>query len=282
MADLATSGPWPLIGLWQGPTVDQLDALRTAGLPVIADQNDVGLARLDDPILVGWLQQDEPDNAQSDGAGGYGPCIEPAEIIARYERMRVALGVDRLREWTRGEKPVWTVIETTHISADVMPTPDQVRAEVWMSLIHGVTGIFYFAHEWQPRIREAGLLYSPETRDAVATLNRQIVDLAPVLNSPSMPDGVRVTSSNPDVPVDVVVKRHDGWMYVLAVAMRDGATEATFTLPVGHLGGLVEVIGESRAISSAGATFRDAFTGYAVHLYRVRTEWWLALPWLTP
>jgi hypothetical protein len=326
----------------------QLDGLRAAGMPVIADQNDLALAHLDDPILVGWLQQDEPDNAQPDGSGGYGPCIEPVDVIARYERMRaadpsrpvllnlgqgvahdydrpyvgrgsacarrweqypeyvkgadivsfdiypvtspydhirgdlwrVALGVDRLREWTGREKPVWTVIETTHISSDAMPTPDQVRTEVWMALIHGATGFLYFAHEWQPRFREAGLLYYPEMRDAVAGLNRQIHDLAPVLNSPTVPDGVAVSSSNPDVPVDVMVKRHGGWTYVLAVAMRDSTTEATFILPDGRLTAPVDVIGESRTIMPAGAAFRDAFAGYAVHLYRVPARWWLAMPWV--
>lgn len=76
------------VGLWQGPTEDQLATLKQFGMRTICDQNDVGLAHRDDPIIMGWLQQDEPDNAQPDGNGGYGPPVEPSEIIQRYENMR--------------------------------------------------------------------------------------------------------------------------------------------------------------------------------------------------
>ncbi len=337
------------VGLWQGPTPAQLDALRVAGMPVIADQNDVTLARLDEPVLVGYLQQDEPDNAQADGAGGYGPCIDPAEIIVRYETMRsrdpsrpvllnlgqgvahdldrpyvgrgsacaqrwdqypeyvkgadivsfdiypvtspydhiqgdlwrVALGIDRLREWTGDAKPVWAVIETTHINADVRPTPHDVRAEVWMALIHGARGLFYFSHEWQPTFRETGLLHYPEIREAVTALNRQILDLAPVLNGPTVTDGLQVTSQDADVPVDILVKRHGGWTYVFAVAMRDAPTVATFELADRRgATGSVDVMGEDRSVAMAAGSFRDSFDGYAVHLYRFRSPGRLALPWL--
>jgi hypothetical protein len=336
------------IGLWEGPTDAQLNALAAAGMPTIADQNAVGLAHRDDPTIAGWLQQDEPDNAQPDGAGGYGPCIAPAEVIARYQVQRandptrpvllnlgqgvawdldrpyigrgsacaakweqypeyvkgadivsfdiypvtspyehiqgnlwrVALGIDRLREWTKGEKPVWSVIETTHIDSTALPTPHQIRAEVWMSLVHGASGLFYFVHEWEPSFREAGLLHYPENRDAVAALNREIHALAPVLNSPSLAGGVTVSSTNSAVPIDTLVKRADGWTYVFAVAMRDAATDARFTLASGSGAAQVEVLGEDRVIALVDGSFRDTFAGYDVHLYRVQHKAPLALPWL--
>ncbi len=83
------------IGLWQGPTETQLAELKRAGMPVICDQNELALKRLDDPTIVGWLQQDEPDNAQSvtDPATGkqtWGPCVPPQRVVERYEQMRKA------------------------------------------------------------------------------------------------------------------------------------------------------------------------------------------------
>lgn len=74
------------IGLWQGPTTAQLDALRDAGMRVICEPNEVGLAYAPGTI-VGWMHQDEPDNAQP-AAMGYGAPIAPAEIARRYEAMR--------------------------------------------------------------------------------------------------------------------------------------------------------------------------------------------------
>jgi hypothetical protein len=83
------------VGLWEGPTEEQLAVLKSAGMPVVCEQNAVGLAHKADPMILGWLQGDEPDNAQEvkdpkTGQTGYGPCIPPSEVVARYERLRNA------------------------------------------------------------------------------------------------------------------------------------------------------------------------------------------------
>ena len=83
------------IGLWQGPTEEQLTALKAADMPVICEQNAVGLAHKADPTIVGWMHQDEPDNAQpvtdqATGKKGYGPCVPPARIVTDYARLRAA------------------------------------------------------------------------------------------------------------------------------------------------------------------------------------------------
>ena len=99
-----------------------------------------------------------------------------------------------------------------------------------MSLIHGSMGLIYFVHEWQPKFDEAALLHDPEMLRAVTAVNRQITELAPVLNSPTVSDAVRVSSSDPKVPVATMLKHHQGASYLFAVAMRSGDTTAAFTL----------------------------------------------------
>jgi hypothetical protein len=132
----------------------------------------------------------------------------------------VADGVSRLRKWSGGDKPVWNCIECTHISNPrTKPTPQQVKAEVWMSLVRGSRGLIYFVHQFKPRFIEAGLLADAEMTAQVGAINRQIHELAPVLNSPSLA-GVVVKSSNAEVPVEALVKRRDNTTYVFAVAMR--------------------------------------------------------------
>ncbi|MDP6556683.1 MAG: beta-galactosidase [Pirellulaceae bacterium] len=77
------------IGLWKGPTEEQLDALAQAGMPVVCHQNEVGLKHIDDPNIVGWMHGDEPDNAQSRGKGqGYGPPIPPETVRKQYDTLR--------------------------------------------------------------------------------------------------------------------------------------------------------------------------------------------------
>jgi hypothetical protein len=53
------------VGLWNGPTATQLSALRAAGMQAIATQNALALADGGDTI-IGWMHDDEPDNAQPD------------------------------------------------------------------------------------------------------------------------------------------------------------------------------------------------------------------------
>ncbi len=180
----------------------------------------------------------------------------------------VPQGVDRLRRWSGGKKDVWCCIETTGIDNEKRrPTPQQVRSEVWMALVHGARGIIYFAHEFKPKFIEAGLLADEEMARGVADINRQVRELAPALNSPDVA-GVSVASSKEGVPVDYVVKRHAGQTYLFSVAMRDAETAATFTLPdTGEA--RVEVLGEGRTVEAVGGRWEDRFSGYQVHLYKI-------------
>jgi hypothetical protein len=324
------------VGLWRGPTEEQLEALDRAGIRLICGQSERSLRFKDRPTIVGWMHGDEPDNAQSLGRGkGYGPPIPPERIVEGYRKIRqadperpvmlnlgqgvawdgwygrgvrtnhpedypqylkgcdiasfdiypashekeeiagnlwyVPQGVDRLRRWTEGRKDVWCCIETTRIdNVDRKPTPQQVRSEVWMALIHGARGIIYFAHQFKPTFIEAGLLADEEMARGVAAVNRQIHELAPVLNSPDAPGGASVASSEGRVPIDFVVKRLAGQTHLFTVAMRDLETTGTFRLPdQGNV--RVEVLGEGRTIEAVGGRWEDRFTGYQVHLYRIET-----------
>jgi hypothetical protein len=163
-------------------------------------------------------------------------------------------------------------MECTRISnPKAKPTPAQVKTEVWMSLIAGSQGIVYFVHQFKEAgsFIEAALLADKEMSEAVRKINAQIIELAPVLNSPTVPAGAAVTSSDKDVPVSLMVKQKAGATYVFAVAMRDAATRADFA--VKGLSGKMsaEVMGEDRKIDVAEGRFSDDFKGYEVHLYRI-------------
>ncbi|MEI6082679.1 MAG: hypothetical protein WCS70_00075 [Verrucomicrobiota bacterium] len=50
-----------IVDLYAGPTEKQLEIIRKAGMPVICKMNEVGLKNIDEPLIVGWLHDDEPD-----------------------------------------------------------------------------------------------------------------------------------------------------------------------------------------------------------------------------
>ncbi|MHC4206409.1 MAG: hypothetical protein ACYSTT_17290 [Planctomycetota bacterium] len=77
------------VGLWRGPTEEQLAELKKAGMNVICHQNKTALKHLDNTTIIGWMHGDEPDNAQSLGQDkGYGPPILPKKIIDDYHKIR--------------------------------------------------------------------------------------------------------------------------------------------------------------------------------------------------
>jgi hypothetical protein len=183
----------------------------------------------------------------------------------------VAKGVDRLVEWSGGRKLVWNCIECTRIgNGRVRATPAQVRAEVWMSLIHGSRGLIYFVHEFKPKFNEWALLDDPEMLAAVTAINRQIRELAPVLNSPTVKDAKVVSTLATAVPIDGMAKRHGGATYLFAVAMRNGAARGSFQLRGLPEKAKAEVIGEGRSLAVRDGRFEDDFQPYDVHLYRIR------------
>jgi hypothetical protein len=185
----------------------------------------------------------------------------------------VATGVDNLRLWSNAEKPITATIEASDINGGTRPTPAELRAEVWMALVHGAAGIQYFCHRFTPTFSETDCLEDAPTASALAELNGRIRTLAPVLNSPSVGNGATVASSVAGALIDVLVKRQGGATYVFAVDMRPIATTATFTLRAVPPSAHVEVLGEGRALpvgaSARGPTFTDDFPGYGVHLYEV-------------
>ena len=139
-----------------------------------------------------------------------------------------------------------------------------------MSLVRGSTGIIYFCHQFQPTSIEAGLLADSEMLAGVTAINKQIQELAPVLNSPTIDGRVTIESAAADVPVEALVKQQGNDLYVFAVGMRGSETSAAFQVS-GLKGDLkAEVLGEGRSVDVTAGRFTDRFAPWDVHLYRIR------------
>lgn len=192
----------------------------------------------------------------------------------------VARGVDRLRGWAGSQRIVWNCIECTRISnTKTKPTPAQVKAEVWMSIIHGSRGLIYFCHQFQPKFIEAGLLADEEMARAVGAINRQAQYLAAVINSSPVPDAVTVTLSSAEVSTEMgrllgprgialSARKHQGSVYVFAVRMEAAQARGKFQVAGMRGEGVVRVIGEDRTIRARDGRFEDDFAPHAVHLYQ--------------
>lgn len=184
----------------------------------------------------------------------------PLDVVAR--------GVEVLRAYSGDEKPVVAAVEATDIAGTGGPTPAQIRAEVWLALVHGAGGIQYFCHRMAPDVSETACLDDTETGDAMRNVNAEVTELAPVLNTPSLANAVTAVASPAVAVVDTMAKRSGGSTYLFAVSPQDGTVMAHFALTNGPESGTVEVIGERRTVPLTGGAFSDDFSPYGVHLYR--------------
>ncbi len=314
------------VGLWLGPTDEQLSAAVAAGMPVVCEQAGVWQAHLTNTTIQGWLQADSPDNAQEAADGSYTPCIEPSATQARYAEMvtadatrpvtlllgqgvaspdwegrgdctgrisdypgyaqaadilvnytyplnnghpieLVGTGIAKLNEYAGFTKPVIASIEASGIDGGERPTPHQLRAEVWLSLIQGAAGIQYFCHRMLPAFNDTDCLDNAATSAAMTRINQELTQLAAVLNSQSF--SMQPVSANASVPIQAVLKKRGNERYIFAAGAANGSTTARFTLSGVGEPTRIEVLGEGRDLVAVDGAFEDAFEAYAVHLYRL-------------
>jgi hypothetical protein len=320
------------VGLYEGPTEQQLAALVRQHMFAVAEQNDVGLKSVNRHIIKAWMQGDEPDNAQPIGLGRYGTCVPAAEVARRTQGMKardptrpvlINFGQGVANEFWRGRGPcngdqgyydiaiqgadilsydiypvgsatpqvkgrleyvargvinlvkraadgqsVWMALETTALDPTRRPTAAEVRAEVWMALIHGATGIFYFVHEFKPNFREDAIFRYPDIVEEVTRTNRLIKSLAAVLKSPSISGTIAVSSTT---PIATMVKVFENTIYIFAVAMQNSPSTVRITVGDGHDTN-ARVLGEARSLTVTDGVLEDSFEGYSVHLYQIPAQ----------
>jgi hypothetical protein len=201
------------------------------------------------------------------GADILGFWVYPVNEGLSFEA--VAEGTDNVLKWSNFTKPVFSIIEASSFDGVTRPTPAQIRAETWMALIHGAAGIEYYCHGWQPEQTDIDCLDDATTAAALKKQNQQLLDLAPLLNSPTVTNGLTVKTDKSGARIDTMLKRKGGTTYLFAIAMGGVATRGTFALARIPNEQTAEALGESRTIDVKNGTFSDDFEAYAVHLYRI-------------
>ncbi len=205
------------------------------------------------------------------------PNIDTAPGVINTNNGRVAANyawiIDRLRSLENpvGSRPVWAVVELgwpfteTAAQGARAITPPELRAAVWQSLIAGARGIVYFNHSFGGPCTTEHILRDPcyaAIRSMVTSVNAQITQLAPVLNSPSDPSWGTASAG-----IRTMTKVYNGTHYVFADSSDGNGHDATFAAPSGTV---ATVEGENRTIPITNGSFTDNFAdGNAIHIYRI-------------
>lgn len=201
----------------------------------------------------------------SEGADIISYDIYPVANYPNGEKLlySVADGIDSLKNWSNNKKPIWIWLEASDIRrSGSYVTPQQMRAEVWMTIIHGADGIGWFPQAFDPFF---WYVIPPELEVEMTNIAQTLQALAPVINS-SERDDVRVSMLTQG-RIDVSSRIDDNKLYFFAVNMMNKEVEAEFILPAQYSSSRFQVINEDRTVEISQGVFSEHFTPFEVHLY---------------
>lgn len=199
--------------------------------------------------------------------------------------------VTKMRKLVNDQKPVFSFVETNDFNpSDTKPgangangdkrgpTPDEVRAEIWVSIIRGARGVFYF-----PIQVGGGFNFNTTPAPVAAEIKKQnaiITSLAPVLQSAIDPKtGFTATmpvTSSPSVydPGSIIGtwRNTSQGKYVIvmnqSMARDFSSTNQTFTVS-GTSATSATVVGENRTVPIVNGKITDNFPSYVQHIYKM-------------
>ena len=255
--DYKAAGVNIYVNVWKGPTEKQLAQLREAGMPLICHMNDVGYKHRNDPMIIGWLQPDEPDilHANHGGwpelksrtkwsttVGQYQPPIHPDEIISRYKFLKA---VDPTR-------PVFVSLSFAVIYPNYGARGHRKgHSEDFKEYMKGLDIVAFDIYPGVHQYKKAAAKYWTVAK-GVVNLRKWAAGRLPVW-----------------VDIEAMVKRHDGATYLLTVRMENSPARGTFQVKGLPQKATAEVIGEKRTIEISSGKFTDDFEPLGVHLYRI-------------
>ena len=188
----------------------------------------------------------------------------------RYDVSLVGDPIDRIRSWT--DKPVFCYIETSDQKFNPKSTRgvtrDEVRAEIWVAIVHGVRGYVFFPEVVPPN--GVGSASDGTPADVAAELtvqNNTVTQLAPVLQGDINPTTLGAT-----VPAPLQAGWRDapsGRYFFVVNTKEDTLTNAAITLTGVDTATSASVFNESRTVTLAKGKLTDTFGAFAVHIYVV-------------
>ena len=179
--------------------------------------------------------------------------------------------VDKLKKAAGGNQATWLVAQgfawdhKQNPDNPLYPTYEEMRFMAYNAIIHDANGILYWGTHTMPQ--------PSEHWSNLKKVVRELGDLSEVLSSPTIENNLSLEYEEMgfsiDSGVEVLIKNHDGIMYILAANTSVGPAKVTFSnLPASARS--LEVLSEGRNLDVSGNSFQDAFEPYAVHVYRFR------------
>jgi hypothetical protein len=184
---------------------------------------------------------------------------------------KVGAAVDELREWSNNKPQLaflessaqrlsWTPKETRGVTAD------ELRAEIWHAVIHGVKGVVYF-----PQQIGEGFKYDatpPGVAMEMSRQNRRLNEMGAVLAGAMNPGPYALKV---DEPLEAGWRvTADGRLHVIALNFSDKPVGARrIRIEGGPVVPRAKVTWESREVGLSGGAITEGFAPYEVKVYDI-------------
>lgn len=165
-------------------------------------------------------------------------------------------------------KPIWVGIQAyrkPNRSDGRFPTPDEYRAQAYLSLIHGAKGLMYYVGSGSGG---NGILNKPEEGnwEYLKQLVAELRSLEEVFMSADAAKQVQITPE--DSPVSVRLKQTQRGLVLLAANRCTSRTSVSFLLDTGESKSAT-VLFEDRTVAIAKDILEDTFAPLEVHVYAI-------------
>lgn len=178
--------------------------------------------------------------------------------------------IDQLRSWAP-LKPQFCFIESAKIYSEFRGIkPAELRAQIWLAMVHGVRGLFFFSHifenddwlDWDGTQKDVAAEMTIQTSLITSIALALQGDINPTSMHVVVPKGLEAGWRNSSLGKFVFVVNPTSQTY----------SNQTITLTGTSASTTAAVIGESRTISitDEGTHMSDHFPGFAVHIYQLQ------------
>lgn len=237
--------------------------------------------------------------------------------LSKIESFDVSNGLTRAGEFVirnyQQKKPYWVLLNAYEAEpppgqakTSEFPTPKQMRAMVYMSVVSGATGIGYFSMDDYASRKSQMIGIRPDTPlkylnvgqcagaywsdmlqisaekaeqsralwNTVSSINFELQRLIPAILSKTSRLKYRVLISRTGIsstPIRTMLKEYDGYYYLIAVNLDRASVKTIFEIP-SRSSSPVETLFEKRNLQvrpvSGSLQIQDEFSEFDVHIYR--------------
>jgi PKD repeat protein len=184
-----------------------------------------------------------------------------------------AEGIDNTIERSYNLYPILSVVEVQDLYPEDSypgPTPEQLRMEIWMNIVHGMKGLSWF-HYFGVR--------PPENDAVLAEFVDQIKIWGITILGPEPDTTVTDDANVLNTRVDTMVREtsSDIWIYTVRITEIEGEPadvlyDVSFHLSTGNSEEMTVYdlgAGTTRTLQISGGNFQDDFERYDVHVYKI-------------